>query len=61
MNHICGVMVSVLASNVVDLEFEPDRVKPKTEISICCFSARNIKNKEQRIMCPSELTLLKCY
>jgi hypothetical protein len=30
MNRICGVMVSVLASNVVDLELEPDLVKPKT-------------------------------
>ena len=29
-NCIAGVLVSVLASNVVDRGFEPDRVKPKT-------------------------------
>ena len=29
-NRIGGVMISVLASRVVDYRFEPDRVKPKT-------------------------------
>ena len=31
-------MVSVLASSVLDREFELSRVNPKTETDICCFS-----------------------
>ena len=39
-NHVGGVMVSMLASSAVDCWFEPlYRVKQKTEIGICCFSA----------------------
>ena len=38
-NRICGVRVSVLALSVVDRGFDTGRVKPKTEIGICCFSA----------------------
>ena len=39
-NHVGGVMVSMLASSAVDCGFEPlYRVKQKTEIGICCFSA----------------------
>jgi hypothetical protein len=30
LNRVGGVMVSVLASSVVDRGFEPDRVKTKT-------------------------------
>jgi hypothetical protein len=30
-------MVSMLASSVVDIDFEPDRLKP---IGICCFSTK---------------------
>jgi hypothetical protein len=33
-------MVSVPTSSVVDRGFDPDRVKPKTIIDICCFSAK---------------------
>ena len=36
-------MVSVLALSVVDIGFEPGRVKPKTiyNIGICCFSSKH--------------------
>jgi hypothetical protein len=37
---IGGVMVSVLTSSAVDRS-RPDRVKPRTEIGICCFSANH--------------------
>ena len=30
LNRICGVMVNVLASSVVDRGIEPDCIKPKT-------------------------------
>ena len=30
INHICGVMVSVLTLSVIDHGFEPGRDKPKT-------------------------------
>jgi hypothetical protein len=45
-------MVSVLASNVVDLEFEPDRVKPKTMklVSVASLLSTSIKEKEQRLV-----------
>jgi hypothetical protein len=39
-NSICGVMVSTLSSNGVDHGFEPDQIKPKTKIGICCFSTK---------------------
>ena len=38
-NRIGSVMVSVLAS--VELGSTPGRVKPKTKIGICCFSAKH--------------------
>ena len=39
-NCIGGVMVSVLASSVVDLGFEPQSGQTKdNKIGICCFSA----------------------
>jgi hypothetical protein len=42
MNHISGVMVSVLASNAVDSGFEPRSGQTKDyEIGICGFSARH--------------------
>jgi hypothetical protein len=42
MNHIGGVMVSVLASSVVDRGFEPRLGQTKDcEIGICCFSAKH--------------------
>ena len=47
LNRIRGVMVSVLVSIAVDHESSPDRVKPKTEISICCFSAKHAALRER--------------
>ena len=68
MNRISGVMVSVLASRVVDRGFEPRLGQTKDyKIGICCFSAKHAalrrKSKEQgwlgiRIMCPSGATCL---
>ena len=34
-------MVSVLVLNAVDHWFEPDRIKPKSKIGICCFSTKH--------------------
>jgi hypothetical protein len=46
VNRIGGVMVSVLASSVVDRGFEPGSGQTKDyKIGICCFSA-NHKEKE---------------
>jgi len=40
LNHIGGVMVSVLASSVVDRGFEPRSGQTKDyKIGMCCFSA----------------------
>ena len=39
-NSISGIMVSTLSSNGVDHGFEPDQIKPKTKIGICCFSTK---------------------
>ena len=42
MNHIGGVMVSVLASSAVDCGFEPRSGQAKDyKIGICCFSAKH--------------------
>ena len=42
LNRIGGVIVSVLASSVVDREFEPRSGQIKNyEIGICCFSAKH--------------------
>jgi hypothetical protein len=39
MNHIGGVMVSMLASSAVDCEFEPQSSQTEDyTIGICCFS-----------------------
>ena len=41
INRISGVMVSVVASSVVDRGFEPRSDKTKYyKIGICCFSAK---------------------
>jgi hypothetical protein len=41
-NRIGGVMVSVLASSVIDRGFEPRSGQTKDyKISICCFSAKH--------------------
>jgi hypothetical protein len=42
LNRIVGVIVSVLASSVVDCEFEPRSVQTKDyKMCICCFSAKH--------------------
>jgi hypothetical protein len=42
VNRIVGVIVSVLASGVIDREFEPWSGKTKDyNIGICCFSAKH--------------------
>ena len=42
LDHIGGVMVSVLASSAIDREFEPQSGQTKDyEIGICCFSAKH--------------------
>jgi hypothetical protein len=42
MNHIGGVMVSVLTSSVVDRGFKPRSGQTKDyKIGICCFSAKH--------------------
>jgi hypothetical protein len=51
MNRIGGVMVSVLASSVVDRRFEPRSDQTKDyRIDMCCFSAKHAavrrKNKD---------------
>jgi hypothetical protein len=42
MNHIGGIMVSVLASSAVDRGFKPRSGQTKDyKIGICCFSAKH--------------------
>jgi hypothetical protein len=42
-NRICGVMVSMFASNTVDHVFEPRSGQMKDfNIGICCFSAEDM-------------------
>ena len=64
IKRIDGVMACVIASSVVDREYEPDRFKRKT---ICCISTRkhaalkegvNIVWLGIKIMCPREATCL---
>jgi len=62
-NHICGVIVSVLASSAVDFGFEPRLGRTKdSKIGICCFSAKHAALMTGllgiRIMCPSGATCL---
>ena len=41
-NHICGVVVSVLASSAVDRGFEPQSGQTiDYKIGMCCFSANH--------------------
>jgi hypothetical protein len=63
VNRISDVMVSVLASGVVDRGFEPPSGQTKDyEIGICCFSAKT-GQLVIIIMCPSGATCLPadCY
>ena len=51
MHHICGVLVSVLASSVIYRGFEPRSGQTKVfKVGICCFSAKHAalrrKNKD---------------
>jgi hypothetical protein len=66
-HRISGIMVSVLASNVVDHGFEPRLGQTKNyKIGICCFSGKHAalrrKSKDWlariRIMCPNGVTFL---
>ena len=53
MNRIGGVMVSMLASSVVDRGFDPRPGQTiEYKIGICCFSDKQgrIKEKEQRLV-----------
>ena len=67
MDRICGVMISVLASNAVDHGFESRSGQTKDyKIGICCFSAKHAALKRRaktgwlgiRIMYQSGVTLL---
>ena len=58
-NRIGGVVVSVLASSVVDRGFDPLSGQTNNKIGICCFSAKHAALRRKtswfgiRIMCPS--------
>ena len=67
MNHICGVMVSLLASSAVDRGFKPYRVKSKTIKLVfvaCPLSTQHYGERTKtgwlgiRIMCPIGTTCL---
>ena len=48
MFDICGVMVSMLTSSVVDRGFEPRLGQVKDyKIAICCFSAKHVVLRRQ--------------
>ena len=50
-NRIVGVMVRGIISSAVDYGFEPQSGQTKEyEIGICCFFARSIKEKEERLI-----------
>ena len=59
-DRIGGVIVSVLASIVVDRRFEPRSGQPNDyQIGICCFSAKHAACRSKCkdwIMCQSEVT-----
>ena len=61
MNPTCGVMVSVLASNVVDREFESraGQIKDYT-IGICSISAKHIALRRKRTKHLSSISTLFC-
>ena len=61
MNHTGGVMVSVLASNVVDREFESraGQIKDYT-IGICSNSAKHIALRRKRTKYLSSISTLFC-
>ena len=64
-NYIGSVMVSVLASSVIDCGYELRSCQAKEyKIGICCFSAKNAALRRKtgwlgiRIMCPSGATYI---
>ena len=66
-NHICGVMVCVLAWSVVDHRLKPNQVKPKTIKFAFAASPLSMHHYGERaktgwfrirIMCPSVVTFL---
>ena len=47
-NHICGVMVQVLALSVVDRGFKPRSCQTKDyKIGMCCFSAKHAASRRK--------------
>ena len=61
VNHIDGVMVSVLSSSVVDRGFEPRSSRTKDyKIGICCFSAKHAalrrKSKDWLALCQNNVS-----
>jgi len=64
LHLIGGVLVSMLASSVVDRGFEPRSSQSKDyRISVCCLSAKHGATGwfGIRIMCPSGSTCLSMY
>ena len=62
-NRISGVMVSVLASSVVDRGFEPRSGQTKDyKISICCFSAKHaaLRGKSKNWLAPNQNNVPGC-
>jgi hypothetical protein len=50
LNRIDGVMVSMLASSVVNREFEPKLSQTKDyKIGICCFSALKQQSADRHV------------
>ena len=51
INHIDGVMVSVLASNAVDCGFEPQsrQIKDRDRYLLLLYQGGRIKEKEERL------------
>ena len=55
VNRICGVMVSMLASSVVDRGLEPLSGQTKDyKIGICCFSAKHAALRRKSRLVGSE-------
>ena len=57
LNHIGGILVSVLTSSVVDRGFDPRSRQTKDyKIGICCFSARlaALRTKSKEWLTPNQ-------
>ena len=54
-NRIGGVMVSVIASSVVDRGFEPRSSQTKDyKIGVCCFFAKHAEKEQRLVVSESE-------